>query len=270
MVSFTAIYYVKERCQDGWYKGSNHLQKSGVFPGNYVTLVCDQTAGLTEKSSSQNNCKRSLGQPKTNSVSSNSISSRNNNSKSSTRPPELPQRQYYSVTNSNSLWSKPIGQHVEALFSRKPTQTFSIINANRKENVKEQSQSDDKKEQNPPSTSTSSATVNLIKRFTSIKRSKSPDIKSTTSYSIDNPVFEDNIGSTHDVPSVSSTINKRNIHFSHPVHVRTGSCPSQLLQGLPTETASRRAAECIKSTEAMEVLDLHPFKGHRERPSLHG
>nr|CAD7267991.1 unnamed protein product [Timema shepardi] len=32
------IYMVTERCQDGWFKGtSSRSQKSGVFPGNYVT-----------------------------------------------------------------------------------------------------------------------------------------------------------------------------------------------------------------------------------------
>uniref|UniRef100_A0A182SA29 SH3 domain-containing protein n=1 Tax=Anopheles maculatus TaxID=74869 RepID=A0A182SA29_9DIPT len=33
-----SIYYVTERCQDGWFKGTNWLKKSGVFPGNYVAI----------------------------------------------------------------------------------------------------------------------------------------------------------------------------------------------------------------------------------------
>ncbi|KAF2899814.1 hypothetical protein ILUMI_06372 [Ignelater luminosus] len=60
-------------------------------------------------------------------------------------------------------------------------------------------------------------TVSLMRRLTSIKRSKSPP---ASSYSMDNPVFEDS-----SVPVTSS----------HPVHVRSGSCPSQLLQALPAE-----------------------------------
>lgn len=30
------VYTVTERCQDGWFKGTNKNQKCGVFPGNYV------------------------------------------------------------------------------------------------------------------------------------------------------------------------------------------------------------------------------------------
>lgn len=34
------VYLVTEACQDGWYKGtSNRTQKTGVFPGNYVTIA---------------------------------------------------------------------------------------------------------------------------------------------------------------------------------------------------------------------------------------
>lgn len=31
------VYFVTERCLDGWYKGKNWAEKCGVFPGNYVT-----------------------------------------------------------------------------------------------------------------------------------------------------------------------------------------------------------------------------------------
>ncbi|XP_045480236.1 E3 ubiquitin-protein ligase SH3RF1 isoform X5 [Harmonia axyridis] len=56
-----------------------------------------------------------------------------------------------------------------------------------------------------------STTVSLMKRLASMKRPKSPP---NSSYSMDNPVFEDS--------SLTST--------AQPVHVRSGSCPSQLLQ----------------------------------------
>ncbi|XP_018572961.1 SH3 domain-containing RING finger protein 3 isoform X3 [Anoplophora glabripennis] len=63
-------------------------------------------------------------------------------------------------------------------------------------------------------------TVSLMRRLTSMKRSKSPP---PCSYSMDNPVFEDgSLGVPKSAPA-------------HPVHVRSGSCPSQLLQIQPTE-----------------------------------
>ncbi|XP_060531651.1 E3 ubiquitin-protein ligase SH3RF3 isoform X4 [Cylas formicarius] len=58
-------------------------------------------------------------------------------------------------------------------------------------------------------------TVSLMRRLTSMKRSKSPP---PSSYSMDNPVFEDTSVTSSSVSSVQ------------PVHVRSGSCPSQLLQ----------------------------------------
>ena len=34
------LYFVIEKCQDGWYKGSSlSTLKTGVFPGNYVQHV---------------------------------------------------------------------------------------------------------------------------------------------------------------------------------------------------------------------------------------
>lgn len=40
---FTAVYYVLDKCQDGWFKGINRQQKSGVFPGNYVAPIRTRT-----------------------------------------------------------------------------------------------------------------------------------------------------------------------------------------------------------------------------------
>ncbi|PSN37671.1 hypothetical protein C0J52_05611 [Blattella germanica] len=60
-------------------------------------------------------------------------------------------------------------------------------------------------------------TKGLMSRFTSMKKSKSPP---PATYSMDNPVFDD--GSVAASPQ-------------HPVHVRSGSCPSQLLQVLPLD-----------------------------------
>ncbi|CAG9759849.1 unnamed protein product [Ceutorhynchus assimilis] len=75
----------------------------------------------------------------------------------------------------------------------------------------------------------------LMKRLTSMKRPKSPP---GSSYSMDNPVFED---ATVAAPA-------------HPVHVRSGSCPSQLLQLQPIEHRLFGSAS-------------HRVK-HKERPSI--
>lgn len=51
-----AVYTVTERCQDGWFKGTNNrTQKTGVFPGNYVALC--RTVSRTPHNHGQNDSK---------------------------------------------------------------------------------------------------------------------------------------------------------------------------------------------------------------------
>ncbi|XP_044749982.1 E3 ubiquitin-protein ligase SH3RF1 isoform X3 [Coccinella septempunctata] len=104
-----------------------------------------------------------------------------------------------------------------------------------------------------------SSTVSLMKRLASMKRPKSPP---NSSYSMDNPVFED------------STVTSA----AQSVHVRSGSCPSQLLQvhstdhrllgsssqrlkhkDRPSVLPSHRSVESAHSTSSPEV--------HRHRKS---
>lgn len=70
--------------------------------------------------------------------------------------------------------------------------------------------------------------VSLMRRLTNMKKSKSPP----PPYSMDNPVFED--GSVVGTPS-------HNVQPAHPVHVRSGSCPSQLLQLPQPESLSQQS-----------------------------
>lgn len=45
------LYFVIEKCQDGWYKGSSLTSlKTGVFPGNYVQHVQQQTQQISNNS----------------------------------------------------------------------------------------------------------------------------------------------------------------------------------------------------------------------------
>lgn len=71
------IYFVTERCLDGWFKGtSNRTQKCGVFPGNYVTLA----RGNQQRNGAEKSAVKSKGNQKVPAANSGSI------------PPELPPR----------------------------------------------------------------------------------------------------------------------------------------------------------------------------------
>lgn len=211
------IYMVSERCQDGWFKGtSTRTQKCGVFPGNYVAPY-------------HNGAKTSASGDSKTGVSY----SRKSGTRSNNLPPELPPRSTSPTANTiSSSWhgqqdnaTVPLGRSSSAIMSSvnltvtpakasekvclafltflyiRP-QTFcvcyncfvviSIVVHCRVSILCSLLQHKDKKEKG----------VSLMRRLTSIKRSKSPP---ASSYSMDNPVFED--GGT-----VVSTL--------HPVHVR--------------------------------------------------
>lgn len=92
-----------ERCQDGWFKGSNRAHKSGVFPGNYVTPLRNTHREYNQIS----NMKRQEKQKS-------SPSNQSSNHKSAT-PPELPPR---GTVHYGSVWSKPLS-NVDSFFNRK-------------------------------------------------------------------------------------------------------------------------------------------------------
>lgn len=71
------IYFVTERCLDGWFKGtSNRTQKCGVFPGNYVTLA----RGGQQRNGADKSAAKSKGSQKVQAANSAGV------------PPELPPR----------------------------------------------------------------------------------------------------------------------------------------------------------------------------------
>lgn len=299
-----AIYYVTERCQDGWFKGTNRSLKSGVFPGNYVAPLRHSRESSSSHATSSNGSKRSSA----NSVSASGGSSssghksahKSKNSSSGQHslavlssiqspPPELPPRSGgSSCASSSSVWSKPLGQHVEAFFSRKSGGSQTVkVDASKDSSAQTNGSSCNSKKDHNTSTSAASTTVNLIKRFTNMKRSKSPVNMSSTAYSMDNPVFEDIVSSTTTSNGMSLTNgaaaaapSKRNtIHLSHPVHVRSGSCPSQLLQSLPvdinlaTTSSTKKTGEAFNtsaSSSSSYMFGSQRVKGHKERPTLHG
>ncbi|KOC59261.1 SH3 domain-containing RING finger protein 3 [Habropoda laboriosa] len=89
--------------------------------------------------------------------------------------------------------------------------------------------------------------VSLMRRLTNIKKSKSPP---PTTYSMDNPVFDD-----------GNSIN--------PVHIRSGSCPSQLLQVGATQeiNASNNHHRLCPGSVQGHVTSSQRLK-YKERPSL--
>ncbi|XP_055310793.1 E3 ubiquitin-protein ligase SH3RF1-like isoform X2 [Sitodiplosis mosellana] len=231
-----SIYYVSERCKDGWLRGSSRSQnKSGVFPGNYVAPLRSVNEQLTPASIGVVDCA---------SLSCNNVS----NKSCHINPPELPPRFNTSLSTSTStstsassatsVWSKPIGQHVEAIFGR--------------------------------STLSSGSTVNLIKRITNIKANNKH--QPTMSYSMDNPVFEDNaIGcfETTNASSISPPSKPNTIHMSQPIHVRSGSCPEpKLLQCISADI--NHSLPAGTSGQKAETFGSHRIRPNKDRSSLQG
>lgn len=181
------IYMVSEICQDGWYKGtSNRTQKCGVFPGNYVTPargIPTQTSASTTDSrlpvSFHRGNKGTRARP------------------ADPAPPELPPRASSPQASGSVSW------HAGMERNNSSSASNTLVQAKCDKNK-------DKKEK---------GTVSLMRRLTSMKRSKSPP---PSSYSMDNPVFEDTTSPASSLPTPS-----------HPVHVRstenqggsTGSSP---------------------------------------------
>lgn len=175
----------------------------------------------------------------------------------SVEPPQLPPRldgSSVSSASAASVWCKPLGQHVEAFFSRKPKGEASNSSAAYKD-----------------AKSSTATTVDLIKRFANIKLSKSQTNAPAAAYSMDNPVFEDVVGAIG-----TNGSNRRNpSHLSQPVHVRSGSCPSQLLQSLPIDVNQTISEATIKKLDPTANNGAYMFgsqriKSHKERAPLAG
>ncbi|XP_018572953.1 E3 ubiquitin-protein ligase SH3RF1 isoform X2 [Anoplophora glabripennis] len=197
------IYMVTERCQDGWFKGtSNRTQKCGVFPGNYVTLA---RGGPNLHSSSSKDGSGDSKLPVSFTRSGKGVSS----SRTACNPPELPPRSISPATTGNTISSSWHGQQDNAAvpLGRSSSAIMSCVNnahitVGSATIAKASDKSKERKEK---------GTVSLMRRLTSMKRSKSPP---PCSYSMDNPVFEDgSLGVPKSAPA-------------HPVHVRTVENPA--------------------------------------------
>ncbi|XP_055372480.1 E3 ubiquitin-protein ligase SH3RF3 [Condylostylus longicornis] len=237
------IYIVTERCLDGWFKGKNWLEKSGVFPGNYVAaLRSNDHQKLMEQ---KKLAKHSENVQPLN--SSNSLNFLNNTL------PELPPRtpNALGVGAVNASFSENTIGHVDSLdkHSNLTTESKEIKNIGACD-VKDIAPN--KIQNNPIIATTSSSVSSLVKRLTNIKRSKSPTQPST---------HNDDVGCKGNLFSKEISL------LPHPIHVRSGSCPSQLLQTLPGDTAKEYITKTSSKNES-PCFASQRLKGSKERPSL--
>ncbi|KAH8285689.1 hypothetical protein KR054_012371 [Drosophila jambulina] len=245
------VYIVTERCVDGWFKGKNWLDITGVFPGNYLTplrtrdqqQLMHQWKYIPQSTDAQQAHPQQ--QPVAQDVRLNNMLPM--------QPPDLPPRQQQTnatTTSCSSVWTKP----VEALFSRKsePKQEVAAVSATASS-----------------SSSSSSGAVGLMRRLTHMKtRSKSPgaSLQQAPKEAI--------------TPSVETTTKPTT--KLHPVHVRSGSCPSQLqhsqpLNESPTTTAATPCPgqqqpflpkQLPAPTSSSVSYGSQRIKSNKERPQL--
>ncbi|XP_053670084.1 E3 ubiquitin-protein ligase SH3RF3 [Anopheles nili] len=252
-----SIYYVTERCQDGWFKGTNWQKKSGVFPGNYVAIHKGRDGASpagrnsnTHSSGKLNNVSsQQAGSSAANggSSSNGAMSSPSNGGSSSPQQlllqlPELPPR------NTTGSQQQQGMKYIDSLFGRQGS-----LDGGGGSPSNEQSSGLDASTTTPPATGKvkkDSSAVSLMKRLTNMKRSKSPTGGGSASagtgcsggtanpaYTSDSSLFEELGGETTLLAS-GGPAQIAKAHFkqiANPVHVRSGSCPSQLLQNLPID-----------------------------------
>ncbi|KAL3267157.1 hypothetical protein HHI36_011296 [Cryptolaemus montrouzieri] len=208
------IYMVTDRCQDGWYKGTSNRTQKC---GVFPGNYVSLARGLTPAQiESKSSVSRIRG-------------GKNGLSKSLGAPPELPPRAVSpsAAPSISSSWhgqqegvAAPLGRSTSAIL---PGSAQVLASAT---STKSTDKSKERKER--------SAAMSLMKRLANMKPPKSPP----NSYSMDNPVFED--------ASTAST--------TQPIHVRSGSCPSQLLQ--------------VHSADHHRFLGSSQRLKHKDRPSV--
>ncbi|XP_050672854.1 E3 ubiquitin-protein ligase SH3RF3 isoform X2 [Leptidea sinapis] len=165
------VYTVRERCRDGWYKGwCERLQRSGVFPGNYV-------APLTPLPTARIKHDKSIPSPSaTNTKAAPVVVAAAGSSAGVCAAPDAPPRANSPLANAGQPLSYP--WHLQ-------TQTQQAA-----------ARSDKSKDKSKPDKSSISTGVSLMKRLAAMKKCKSPPPVSA-GYSMDNPVFEDNTTVAH-------------------------------------------------------------------------
>uniref|UniRef100_T1PL82 RING-type E3 ubiquitin transferase n=1 Tax=Musca domestica TaxID=7370 RepID=T1PL82_MUSDO len=314
------VYMVTERCLDGWFKGKNWKDISGVFPGNYVTPLRardQQQLMHSWKLIPPSNYINSHGggvvvSSGTNQMSPQQQQMANSNYSSSMRhdleninarltlanltphqamPPDLPPRH---------LALSPVPLNNQRSANEQPSSNISSRESRDKEALKEKPTTTGcMSTSSSSSNSTSSASAGLKKFLTHIKsRSKSPGAAiaavavaaSTLATTQINAAANAAAASNNSNVMTASTPSQQHQqqpqhqgsmtgHGLTPVHVRSGSCPSQLLQHFPNDRRPVGETKDEGSNNAHSQQQLTPpppsngyssqrIKGPKERSSL--
>jgi E3 ubiquitin-protein ligase SH3RF len=188
-------YYISEKCQDGWCKGysADNPFIHGMFPGNYLMPVIMFQLMMARRAMVLHSQSQNQQSPQNQSQQTSNACY--TNPIVMTNPPELPPR------NSVRVAPKPSG----------PV-----------DQKKEESKVHPKKE----------SMGDMFRKQWSKYNKRSHATESGEdcvdgSFSMDNPVFED-LPSPQHQQQPQKLINK-NLIEARPIHMRSGSCPSQLL-----------------------------------------
>uniref|UniRef100_A0A3F2YWJ9 RING-type E3 ubiquitin transferase n=1 Tax=Anopheles epiroticus TaxID=199890 RepID=A0A3F2YWJ9_9DIPT len=321
-----AVYYVTERCQDGWFKGTNWQKKSGVFPGNYVAIHKGRDgaspSARNQNAHSSGKMNNNVSSPQAGSSVSNGGCSSNGAMSSpsnggSASPQQQPPLQLPELPPRNTTTSQQPQQgmkYIDSIFGRQGSLDGGGATPGSPNNEQQQPAGQDATTTPPAATGKvkkDSSAVSLMKRLTNMKRSKSPTGASGCSggtanpaYTSDSSLFEEMAGAA-DAAMLAAGAGSAQLakpHFkqiANPVHVRSGSCPSQLLQNLPMDLMLNGAGVTHSSQQQQQHPHQqqqqqhhhqpnHPalvgvrgenvpmmygsqrIKPHKERPSMHG
>lgn len=277
-----ALYTVSEKCQDGWFKGSSvRTQKIGVFPGNYVQVVRSQPHPQSNPpppapiapqvmTSTRSNIQASVVHPPPK-LPPRALSPAAQNS-GSVMSPILSSQGYKPMStisgSTSSSASVPaavvarlattpapapaLSPRATTLISPPPNVAIGgggVAVGVEPASTPIQPEKKDKEK----------ASVSLMKRFTCRKKSSPPLLHP---YSIDNPVFEDGFNT-----SVSKT--GSNTPTAAPVHIRSGSCPSQLLQVFPGPERLERETETRSQEKGRHSMGgSQRLRSNKHRPNI--
>ncbi|EAA13018.4 AGAP011487-PA [Anopheles gambiae str. PEST] len=233
-----AVYYVTERCQDGWFKGTNWQKKSGVFPGNYVAIhkgrdgasVGFQAAG-GGASSALNGSNGAMSSPS------------NGGSASPQQPLQLPELPPRNTTIPQQQQQQGM-KYIDSIFGQEATTTPPAAGGGK---VKKDS-----------------SAVSLMKRLTNMKRSKSPTGgcsggTANPAYTSDSSLFEEMAGAADAAmlaSGVGSAAQLAKPHFkqiANPVHV-----------------SKTKYYFLLRGENVPMMYGSQRIKPHKERPSMHG
>lgn len=201
-------YYITEKCQDGWCRGYSAENPfiNGMFPGNYLMPIIMFQLMLARRAMALNQ-----------------------QQSSNQQTAQLPENNQNHGQKHNACYTNPIVMTVPNCPPELPPRN---ININRGVAPKQSPVDQKKKEEQkiPPKKETMS---DMFKKQWSKYNKRSHPAESSGedcvdgSFSMDNPVFEDLPSPQHQKP-----INK-NLIDTKPVHMRSGSCPSQLNTEVP-------------------------------------